>query len=113
MNEIEKLYENVGVNKKCIDKRYEKCTGVCYDCKCFIYPPFTAEKQLSLIKWIAEHKEECRITYEKEYKWCTQTDWQSSFCYESFEESLVNLINTIWQDLTEEEQQQIRDILKG
>ena len=76
------------------------------------YPPFTAEKQIEIIKWLAGNKGECRITYDKEYKWCTQTDWQSSFCYDNFPASLVNFINNIWQDLTEAEQNEIREILE-
>jgi len=113
MNEVEKMYENAGIVPDC---EHGECgLDYCpnnYGCGYAFYPPFTAEKQLVLIKWIAVNKEECRITYEKEYKWCTQTDWQSSFCYENFEESLANLINTLWQDLTEEECKQIRNILE-
>ena len=30
-----------------------------------------------------------------------------------FEQTLAELVNFLWQDLTEEEKQQIRDILKG
>lgn len=121
MSEVEKMYENAGVKKEvipCPAKYYGyDCTRNNWDdedCSCDIegYPPFTAEKQLSLIKWIAEYKEECRITYEKEYKWCTQIDWQSSFCYDNFPASLANLINSLWQDLTEEEQQQVKGILE-
>ena len=96
-----------------ICKAQEHALGLCAETKCNVfYPPFTAEKQLSLIKWIAEYKEECRVTYEKEYKWCTQTDWQSSFCYDNFSASLANLINNLWQDLTEEERKQIKEILE-
>lgn len=81
-------------------------------CRRHKYPPFTAEKQIELIKWLA--KKDCmyRLTYERDFLWCSQLEWQSSFCYESFEESLANLINTIWQDLTEEEKQQIKEILE-
>ena len=103
MNEVEKMYSNAGIKKDWNSTPYGGIEEY--------YPPFTAEKQLSLIKWIAEYKEECRITYEKEYKWCTQTDWQSSFCYDNFPASLANLINNLWQDLTEEERKQIKEIL--
>lgn len=124
MSEIEKMYENAGFKKQeienCTYKNSTPCGHICddgEDCPYLEikedYPPFTAEKQLNLIKWIAEYKEECRITYEKEYKWCTQTDWQSSFCYDNFPASLANLINNLWQDLTEEEREEIRKILKG
>lgn len=105
MNEVEKMYENANIKKK-------KTHFQGFEDWFWEYPPFTAEKQLSLIKWIAEYKEECRITYEKEYKWCTQIDWQSSFCYDNFPASLANLINSLWQDLTEEERKQIKNILE-
>ena len=99
MNEVEKMYENCN---------FEKSMGVGSP---LVLHPFTAEKQLSLIKWIAEYKEECRITYEKEYKWCTQTDWQSSFCYDNFPASLANLVNKLWADMPEEEKAQMKEIL--
>ena len=122
MNKVEKMYENSGIEKcnsslkdimpsVCL-KNNEDENYKCEDCEYNWYPDFTAEKQIELIKWIAENKEECRITYEKEYKWCTQTDWQSSFCYENFEESLAGLINNLWQDLTEDEQNEIKNILE-
>ena len=132
MSEITKLYENAEVEREfayfechrgrssicCPIEEYEKDDG-CMGCinssamkEVYEYPPFTAEKQLKLIKWIAEKKEECRITYDKEYEWCTQTDWQSSFCYDNFSASLANLINTIWKDLTSEEKQQVKGILE-
>jgi len=104
MNEITKLYENADVKKDWNPTPYGGVEEY--------YPPFTAEKKIELIKWIAKNKEECRITYDEEYKWCTQTDWQSSFCYDNFSESLANLINSLWQDLTEEDKQQIKEILK-
>ena len=110
MNEVTKLYENAGfIQKRCKDYSCIVCDK---NKDCDKYPLFTAEKQLELIKWIAEYKEECRITYEKEYKWCTQTDWQSSFCYDNFPASLANLINNLWQDLTDAEKEQIKEILE-
>lgn len=117
MNEVTKLYDNVEPDRNCnLYKHFTECPmkhTQCEDCENFVYPPLTAEKQLNLIKWIAEYKEECRITYEKEYKWCTQTDWQSSFCYDNFPASLANLINNLWQDLTEAERKQIKEVLNG
>ena len=125
MNEIEKLYELVGINKKCIDKRYEKCTGVCYDCVHFQYPPFTAEKQLSLLQVLARIESADYFQfffYEIKQEWIfrlnmlTELSCESAYIYESrnknFDECIAGLINIIWQDLTEEECKQIREILK-
>lgn len=122
MSEIEKMYENAGINKReienCTYKNSTPCGHSCddgEDCPYLEikndYPPFTAEKQLNLIKWVAIHQELYTLSYEREFLWCSQTDWQSSFCYENFEESIANLIITLWQSLTEEEKEQIKRIL--
>ena len=115
MNEVEKLYELAEVNKKCTDKRYEKCTGVCYDCKYFIYPSFTAEKQIEIIKFlIGKH---ARFDMFKD---CEQKDLYMVYyeCryfpkqYLPFEEALAESINHLWQELTEEEKKQVKGILE-
>lgn len=96
MNEVEKMYSNA-VGKQsyctandCLDM--SKCEG-CYFCK-RMHSPFTAEKQLELIKWIA-----CNKINE-----CKNID---------FGEVLAELINSFWQDLTEEEKETIRGILRA
>ena len=104
MTEIEKLYELAGIEKFTYREGSKKGR--------VLYPHFTAEKQIELIKWVAIHQEMYTLSYEREFLWCSQTDWQSSHCYENFEESIANLIITLWQDLTEAEQNEIRSILK-
>ena len=95
MNEVEKLYENAGINEKrcfandCLDM--SRCHD-CYFNKVY-QPQFTAEKQLELIKWIA-----CNKINE-----CKNID---------FGEALAELINSFWQSLTEEDKQQIKEILE-
>lgn len=86
MSEVEKMYKNAGVGYL----MYVVDT----------FPPveypqidFTAEKQLELIKWIA-----CNKINE-----CKNID---------FGEVLAELINSFWQSLTEEEKQQIKEILE-
>lgn len=118
MSEIEKMYELAGVNKKCIDKRYEKCTGVCYNCKYFVYPPFTAEKQLEVIKWLASSethyiREISRPRYLDTKDWFIETVDTSFQANDSFEGVIAGVINLLWQNLTKEERKQIRNILKG
>lgn len=81
MSEISKLYENAG---------FEVEMG---------YPPFTAEKQLKLIKWlIIEGYIEDMLTVQ--------------ISEENFEACLADTFNELWQDLTEEEQQQVKGILE-
>lgn len=57
MNEIKKLYGNAGIEKdkgNCITCFLEIQTCVrSYDECPYHYPPFTVEKQLELIKWLA------------------------------------------------------------
>lgn len=95
--------------------KYEECTDNCrhaFDRD--TYPPFTAEKQIELIKWL------CRtgrcvlrvVQYTDTNNWCIQTVDYISCIAESFENAIAGLINNLWQDLTEEEQQQIKEILQ-
>lgn len=96
MSNKEKMYENAEfIQKRCKDY---SC-GVCeqYD-KCEKYPPFTAEKQLELIRKISP-------SYPLNYH-------LKCFQGYSFEEGLAKCINNLWQYLTEEEKQQIKEILK-
>ena len=115
MSEIEKMYENAGVKRDkgyCITcpldiqtcvRNYDKCP--------YHYPPFTAEKQLELIKWLAR-------------KGLLQINYSSHQCYQfnsfrvggdyksNLSEALASHCNNLWQDLTEEEKQQIKEILE-
>lgn len=112
---IQKLYKVAGIEKEPIysgSRLYNPViTG--YD-----YPPFTAEKQLELIKWLA-HKAHNGLLINKHI-----TDGGASMVFDnlgyestpagsfiSFEECLANLINNVWINLTEEERTQIKEIL--
>ena len=116
-NEISKMFENAGfIKKQCKDYSCTVCEQ--YN-SCEKYPPFTTEKQLELIKWLAK-------IYELRINWAEQyysyhfviRDYKNirlnhSVCaYEvPFEETLAYLINRIWQSLTEQEKKEIRGIL--
>lgn len=122
-NEIEKLYELAGILKECLSPCYiNKTWRKTHDCpNCDNrknYPPFTAEKQLSLTTFIGLHygfqmlKNEAFdyiiatkifVKYELEYK---------GYGY-GYDEAIANLVNNLWQDLTETEQEEIRKILRG
>lgn len=115
MSEIEKMYENAKVEKypHCCDITCGEPTIRCKDCPDYIeiYPPFTAEKQIELIKWLAR-------------KGLIQINYSSHQCYQfnsfrvggdyktDISEALASHCNNLWQDLTEEEKQQIKEILK-
>ena len=124
MNEVEKMYENAGfIQKRCKDYSCPMCEQY-NDCE--KYPPFTAEKQIELIKLLS------RVTladyfqfffYEIKEEWVfrlfmiTEMSCELAYTYESrnkdFTEALAGLINSLWQDLTEEEKQQIKNILES
>ena len=62
MSEVEKMYENANIEQdricEWVCKDSELCNANCehYEGTQIYYPPFTAEKQLSLIKLIANRK---------------------------------------------------------
>ena len=106
--EVEKMYARAMVKPLSIT-----VCGV--DEQIINYPPFTAEKQLELIKWLAK-----RLDFGLEYyhdKWVVQTQlgwdcYEEQFEHRSFDEALSGFINHLWKELTEEEKQQIREILE-
>lgn len=137
MSEIEKMYENAGID---YEERYNSCTlnkeGQCeLKCSCdickyseekYIFPLLTAEKQIELIKWLGklDGKLEITCTYNKEkfifnFYFNRKTDKNpdpkypySNFLNADIEILIASIINDIWQDLTEEEKQQVKGILE-
>ena len=115
---IKKLYKLAGIEDysiknlrgfipngyKCITDENNKVLDIVID--------FTAEKQLELIKWLAVHFEECKLCYDKDYKWCCQTYANSSYCCEKSEDALADLILSLWEDLSEEQRKEIKLILE-
>ena len=115
------LYERcMRFHKYCADGHF----GIKEMCPCglskkehenmFKYPPFTAGKQIKLIKWLGKHKQGLGIDFYGEWSIGVKFEWEE-YKYtkesESFEEALAGLINNLWQDLTEEERKQIKEIL--
>ena len=131
MNEIEKMYENAEVKKQ-IPKVCSSNELYCKGCEAHIedampycknaeYPPFTAAKQLEIENVILKNKK----SYNKwiEYNINVYGEWVIRFIrtdkfapYIALEktraEAFANIINYFWQDLTTEEKQQIKEILK-
>ena len=125
MDEVTKLYENAGIKSKaeCTSKVCivtnphkdwcNKCESLKYE-----YPIFTAEKQLEMIKWLAY---KMHITIGKGLPWGQYDDvWWTVTSKKGYagtnahklEEALANFVNCLWQDLTEEDKQQIKEILE-
>lgn len=137
MSEITKLYENAGIEKKpqfyCDYDYGATCpndNATCDNCGYYEeseakYPDFTAEKQLRLIKWLGrlDGKLEITCTYNKEkfifyfyFNRKTDKNPDPNFSYsglldEDFDILIAKQVNELWQDLTAEEQQQIKEIL--
>lgn len=124
MSEIEKLYELAGVEYydryfSCLKDEDLTCQDNCEICdnakevKC--YPPFTAEKQIELIKWFVTHYAELEtleITYYLNDCFQISSCAKSSHFETSFEDAIAGLINNLWKDLTSEEKQQVKGILE-
>lgn len=125
MNEVEKLYINAGI--KTVPQKTKDCTScyyyeeawdapcdVCSANKCpfekNIMPPFTAEKQIKMLELILKKRRILDIGYIIEQEKYTCMHYKRTF--NSFEEALCADINYHYQDLTEEEKQQIKEILK-
>ena len=113
MNEIEKMYENCGIYPDC---RAREC-GLDYcanssGCGYAVYPDFTAEKQLTLIVLLANREIRISPTYiSSGYYLNNLNKIKSSRNIFTFADSLAQHINAIWKDLTEEEKQQIKELL--
>ena len=132
MNEIIKLYENAGVEKKIMCdwtcRGSEICNTNCehHESTKEFYPPFTAEKQLNLIKWLAykDYDKDALLiningsNYNYFSLGISSSDdgngLYEDYCFGSkqFDEALAGVVNLLWQDLTEEEKEQIRSVLK-
>lgn len=137
MSEITKLYENCNI--KPIQEGYcdwdsdcpyprLKCNDECpywKDENEAKYPPFNAEKQILLLQLLARIESADYFNfffYEITQEWVfrlnmlTELSCEFAYIYESrnknFDECIAGLINIIWQDLTEEEKQQVKGILE-
>lgn len=130
MSEVTKLYENAGINaisqktKDCnycyyYEETYNAPCHVCTADKCpfekNIIPPFTAEKQLELIKFLMEQNDfSWTITQQgkvTEYAFYVGYE-HGSGDFKEFAEALAGIINNLWQGFTMEERRQVKEILK-
>lgn len=99
--EVQKLYELVD---------FEKAMGVSPPTVLY---PFTEEKQLKLIKWLGTNHiiEINQITIRSELKWLIQIERYNFSYHEDFSEALAGLIVKLWNDLTESEKTEVKEIL--
>lgn len=142
MNEVEKMMQNAGVEPDydyftLFDDKVHKIGRTMHLCKKELkhrlenyqkdyvaikvirvdkeYPPFTAEKQLSLIKWLCQntYRNYIHIRYERDINnWKIECNMIGIREFGNFDECFAGLINNLWQDLTDAERTQIKEILE-
>lgn len=143
MSEVEKMYENAEIRPNYIDActvedkywqneelaneygtfdmymnakcgHQEDCTTLC---SCAYtkeeYPPFTAEKQILLLQWLLDKTDLYLHRHKTDFTYSIASGDIAVNKYKDFKESIAEFINTLWQDLTEQERTEIADILKG
>ena len=128
MSEVEKLYVLAGVkshikcNRSVCNKDFHCKKRLMPDEECLkdlkttakrVYPTFTAEKQLELIKLLCQ---QCDLIISRFSKWeFVLYDGQEpiKLLGKDFTETLAKLVNTYWQDLTETEKSEIKRILEN
>lgn len=110
---IEKLYELAG---------FEKSMGVSTPLALY---PFTPEKQLEMIKWVQllDNIDNLQMFHhELNNRWCFIVEMLPEFSsvpterlhcsHEQFEQALSSLIIQLWNDLTEQQRNEVKEILK-
>lgn len=123
MSEIEKMYENCNIKPKqeghcdwdsnCPYPRL-KCNDECpywKDEDEAKYPPFTAKKQLAIVKFLL-NKSVYYDTYGDREYWFHISDEIKNSKYREFDEAIAECINKMWDDLRDYEKQQIKEILE-
>ena len=125
MNEIEKMYKNAGIIRRRKCEFYEECPlsfgHSCDNCDIEFtevnssYPSFTAEKQLKLIKRLSQHTYRNYIKFRFDIcgLWYCECNMLNSDMHHTFEDALAQIINNLWQDLTEKEKEALRGILRA
>ena len=88
------------------------------------YPPFTAEKQLNLIKWLILNPfiDEISLCYNEPSKTYNIEIYNIPECGNfrdsriefncEFEQTLASLVCELWEDLTPEQRKEVRGILQ-
>ena len=122
MNEVEKMYSNAGIKPVIRDNAIGKGYYIEHQ-RVEEYPPFTAEKQLEIMKAISTN----HISADYSYKYLgidrDEIDGEIylNLCIDGekyhahdkdFSVALAKLVNLIWRDLTDAERTQIKEILE-
>ena len=111
MNETEKIYKNAGIKPIDIAEYGSTYIPKKIEINGKPYPPFTAEKQIELIKWLADRPLSLIIGRRRSKYYFGNSNFSSKA--DVFEEALAGRINDLWYFITEEEKQQVKGILNG
>lgn len=127
MNEVEMMYRNAHVYPRvCGDITKETFENKVFNTADMCNKAFTAEKQIDLIKWISNNdrdKNKELTLYNSTHPYYyfglhhepahSEDDmWgYGEGLGTTFEDGLAKLINSLWQDLTEADKAQIKEIL--
>lgn len=129
-NNIEKLYKLANIEATAIgctnDDIYNPvyCEGDCIDCTWYdedeVFPPFTAVKQLELIKWLSIQRNGFLILNPTDNKkeFLVGTNYYWGRCdtqtkkLQDFPQALAGLVCELWEDLTEQQRKEVRGILQ-
>lgn len=117
-NYIEEMMRIAGIKKRTMCawtcKGSDLCNVSCehYETKQEVYPPFTPEKQLEIIKLIFK---KCFIDIQDNNIKFTYHDSPVTYNMDlnDFAQNLAALVNNIWRNLTEEDKEKVRRILEG
>ncbi len=101
MSEIEKMYKLAQIANEGYDA---------WDMK-DIYPPFTAEKQLNIVKFLLHKSVYYDTDGDREYLFHLSDEIENSK-YREFDEAIAECINKMWEDLRDYEKVQIKEILE-
>ena len=110
MSEIEKMYKNAGIKKV----RQTNIAGGDYPIAVAFedYPQFTEEKQIRILKCLTVNR---GILIKQNVFFTNLENTEKTIGTENidsnFEEGFASLINILWQNLTQSERKQIREIL--
>jgi hypothetical protein len=104
MNEVEKMMQNANVEKDWNSTPYGGIEEY--------YPPFTAEKQILLLQWLLDKTDLYLHRHKTDFTYSIASGDIAVNKYKDFKESIAEFINAIWQDLTDAEKAEIKNILE-
>ena len=114
MNEVEKMYENAGIDQVCNTCELRGFKKLCPTKELCVRtnPPFNAEKQIEIVKFLL-NKSVYYDTYGDREYWFHLSDEIENSKYREFDEAIAECINKMWENLRDYEKVQIKEILNG